>query len=126
MAEIKNIIDDMGIDALEKSTKLAGFAVVSDSGDVVFQTENWDLSNNISFISDIIKGASSFVISGGSFTITEKTAEGIVGTSDMGMGYVIITPFQGGVLMSYAMPGADKVKLLTYLKNSAMRLNGEV
>ena len=126
MSEIKNIIDDLGIAALEKSTKLAGFAVMSDSGKIIYQTANWDLANQTNVISNVIKGDRSFVLSDGKFTITETTAEGFVGKSDMGLGYVIFTPFQGGVLVSYAMPGADILNLLSYLKNSTMRLIGKL
>jgi hypothetical protein len=126
MTEIKEIIDDLGIEALEKGTKLAGFAVMSDSGNIIYQTANWDLTNQTNVILDVVKGGRSFVLSDGKFTITETTAEGIVGTSNMGLGYVIFTPFQGGVLVSYAMPGADTPKLLSYLKNSAMKLNGKI
>ena len=126
MNEIKNIIDDLGIAALEANTKIAGVAVVSDSGNIVFQTDNWDLTNHTNIILNVIKGDRFFVLNDGEFSVVETTTEGIIGTSDSGMGHIIFVPFQGGVLVSYAMPQADPPKALTFLKTFAMRLNGKV
>ena len=62
MDEIKNIIDELGIESLENSINIAGVAVVSDSGDIVIQTENFDLTNQTNnILNDVIKGESSFV-----------------------------------------------------------------
>lgn len=126
MDEIKNIIDDLGIAALEANTKIAGVAVVSDSGNLVYQTENWDLTNHTNKILNIIKGDRSFVLNDVEFAVIDTTIEGIIGTNDSGMGHVIFVPFQGGVLLSYAMPQADPHKALSFLKTFTMRLNGKV
>jgi len=126
MDEIKKIIDDLGIVSLETNIKIAAVAVVSDSGTLVFQTDNWDLTNQTSIILNVIKGDSSFVLSNVEYSVVETTTEGIVGTNDGGMGHVIFVPFQGGVLVSYAMPQADPPKALLFLKTFAMRLNGKV
>lgn len=126
MDEIKNIIEDLGINALESSIKIAAIAVVSDSGDIVFQTDNWDLTNHTDIILNVIKGDRSFVLNNVEYSVVETTTEGIVGTNYDGMGHVIFAPFQGGVLVSYAMPRADTTKALSLLKNYAMRLNGKV
>jgi hypothetical protein len=126
MDEVKNIIDDLGIAAFEASMQIAGFAVISDGGEVVYQTSNWDLTNETHIISNLVEGASSFVLSGGNFSVVDKTADGIVATSDSGMGHVLFVPFQGGVLVSYAMPGADPTKIISFLKPVAMNLTGKV
>lgn len=126
MSEIKNFIDDLGIAALEANTKIASLAVVSDSGKVVIQTDNWDLTNQANNILNVIKGDRSFVLNNLEFSVIETTTEGIVATSDSGMGHVIFAPFQGGVLVSYAMPQADPIIAFSFLKNYAMRLNGKV
>lgn len=126
MDEIKKIIDELGIDALESSTKIAGVAVVSDSGNIVYQTDNWDLTNQTNVILNVMKGDRSFVLSEGEFSVVETTTEGIIGTNDSGMGHIILAPFQGGVLVSYAMPQADPPRALAFLKTFATRLNGKV
>jgi hypothetical protein len=126
MDDIKEIIDELGIISLETNMKIAGFAVVSDSEKVVFQTDNWDLTNQTNMILNVIKGDRSFVLNDVDFSVVETTTEGIVGTADNGMGHVIFTPFQGGVLVSYAMPRADPPRISSFLKTFAMRLNGKV
>ncbi|UCD01886.1 MAG: hypothetical protein JSV23_02375 [Promethearchaeota archaeon] len=126
MEELKKIIDELGINALETNMKIAGVAVVSDSGNLIFQTENWDLTNHTDMVLNVIKGNRSFVLSNTEFSVVESTTEGIIGTNNSGMGHVIFVPFQGGVLVSYAMPQADPPKALSFLKTYAMRLNGKV
>jgi len=126
MDEVKNIIDDLGISALENNMNLAAVAVVSNSGKLIYQTENWDLSNQTNIILEVIKGSRSFILNNLAFSIAETTAEGIIGTNESGMGHIIFVPFQGGVLVSYAMPRADPPKILPFLKTFAMRLNGKV
>jgi len=126
MDEIKKIVDEIGIAALEANTKIAGIAVVSDSGNLVLQTENWDLTNQTDFIFNVIKGDSSFVFNNVEFSVVENTTEGFIGTNDNGMGHVIFSPFQGGVLVAYAMPQADPTKALSFLKTFTMRLNGKI
>jgi len=126
MDEIKKVIDELGITALETNMKIAGVAVVSDSGKVVFQTDNWDLTNQTNMILNVIKGDRSFVLNDVEFSVVETTTEGIIGTADNWMGHVIFTPFQGGVIVSYAMPRADPLRTLPFLKTFAMRLNGKV
>jgi len=88
MEEIKKIIDDLGIVSLETNIKIAAVAVVSDSGTLVFQTDNWDLTNQTSIILNVIKGDSSFVLSNVEYSVVETTTEGIVGTNDGGMGHL--------------------------------------
>ncbi|MFX0077070.1 MAG: hypothetical protein ACFE96_16615, partial [Candidatus Hermodarchaeota archaeon] len=95
MDDIKNFIDDLGITAFEGNLKLAGLAVVSDSGDVIFQTENWDLSKDTINILNVIKGSDSIVINGANFSIVSTNPDGIIATNEGGMGHVLFAPFQG-------------------------------
>ncbi|MFX0017453.1 MAG: hypothetical protein ACFFAF_01885 [Candidatus Hermodarchaeota archaeon] len=126
MDEIKKIIDELGITALETNIKIASVAVVSDTGVILFQTENWDLTNQTNNILNAIKGARSFVFNNLEFSVVETAPEGIIGTNNDVMGHVIIAPFQGGILVAYAMPQANPPKALSFLKTFAMRLNGKV
>ncbi|MFX1427753.1 MAG: hypothetical protein ACFFBE_14970 [Promethearchaeota archaeon] len=126
MNEIKDIIDDLAIAALEANTKIASVAVVSDSGELIYQTENWDLSSSTDSILKILKGDRSILLNGIKFLVSDANAEGIIGTNEGGMGHIIFAPFQGGVLVSYVMPGADPHRALSILKKFALRLNGKV
>jgi len=123
MDDLKKFIDDLGIAALENNIKIASIAVVSDSGSLISQTDNWDLTNQMNVLLNVIKGDRSFVLNDVEFSVVETTTEGIIGTNDNGMGHVIFVPFQGGVLVSYAMPRADPPNTLAFLKTFAMRLS---
>jgi hypothetical protein len=126
MDEIKEIIDDLGIKALENNMNIAAAAVISDSGDLIFQTSNWNLTNQTQIVLDALRGVSSFILNDLLFSVIETTAEGIIGTNDKGMGHILLAPFQGGVLVSYAMPRADPPKALAFLKAYAIKLNGKL
>lgn len=126
MDEIKNIIDELGIIALETNIKIAGIAVVSDSGNIIFQTSNWDLTNQTNMILNVVKGDRSFILNDIEFSVVETTSEGTIGTNNNEMGHILFVPFQGGTLVSYAMPRADPPKVLSFLKTFALRLNGKV
>ena len=126
MEEVKSIIDDLGNDALEASVKIASAAVLSDLGDIIYQTSNVDLTNQTHLISELINGAQSFILNDLKFSVASVTDEGIIASNDMGMGHILLVPFQGGVIISYAMPGADTTKALIFLKTYALRLNGKV
>ncbi|MFX0020735.1 MAG: hypothetical protein ACFE9S_00295 [Candidatus Hermodarchaeota archaeon] len=126
MDDIKNIIDDIGIAALETSINLAAVAVVADSGKLIIQTENWDLSNQTNIILKVMKGDTSFNISNVDYSVVETSSEGIIGTSPTGMGHILIVPFQGGLLVSYAMPQADTSRALNFLNNYVPRLNRKI
>jgi len=126
MEEVKSIIDDLGNDALEKSIKIAGAAVVSDSLEIVYQTSNFDLTNQTHVISELVNGAKSIVLNSLEFVVESKTNDGIIATNNMGMGHGLFVPFQGGVLVAYAMSGADTSSALTFLKTYSLKLTGKV
>lgn len=126
MNDIKKIVEELGIVSFESNMKIASIAVVSDSGDLVYQTDNWDLTNQTDNILNVMNGERTFVLNTYNFSVIETNPEGIVGVNDSGMGYVIFATFQGGILVSYAMPQADPIKALSFLKNYAMKLNGKL
>jgi hypothetical protein len=126
MDDIKNFIDDLGIDAFEANIKIAGIAVVSNSGNIIHQTDNWDLKKHTKKILNVIKGERAIDLNGNNFSVNKKSSKGIIATNERGMGHVIIAPFQGGVLVSYAMPQANPSNVLNFLQTYATRLNGKI
>ncbi|MFX1374391.1 MAG: hypothetical protein ACFFA0_01130 [Promethearchaeota archaeon] len=124
MDQIKNIIDDIGIAAFESNIQIAGLAVISDLGKLIYQTDNFDVSKHTNSILNVFKGDQSFTFNNTEFSIVNRSNNGIVGTNKMGMGHVLFIPFQGGVLVSYAMPKADPIQAVSFLKNYSIKLNG--
>ena len=72
----------------------------------------------------MIAGDQSYTSGGLEFKVVERTTDGIITTNDGGMGLVLFVPFQGGILVAYAMAQADTQQALNFLKNYAIRLNG--
>jgi len=126
MVEIKEIISDLRISALENNIKLAGLAVISTEGNLIYQTENWDLSNQIRNILYIIKGDNPFVLNNIEFTVVKSTSAGIIGTNQSGMGHVIFVFFQGGILIANALPQANPDLALSFLKKEVNNLDGKL
>jgi len=126
MTEIKGIIDDIGIAAFESNINIAALAVISNSGKIIYQTENFNLSNQANNLLHAIKGTNSLKINDQEYLLEGNPSEGIIGTNSKGMGYIILVPFQGGFLVSYALPQAEPSRALAFLKNFTIKLNGQV
>lgn len=62
MVEINNLMEEIANASLEKSMKFALLALVSDTGKVVYQTKNWDLSDQTKIILDVVRGNKEFVL----------------------------------------------------------------
>ena len=122
MSEIKKLIDDMGIISFENNMKIAGFVVLSDSKDLIYQTENWDVSKYRDLLFDAINGAISIEINNSEFLVTKTSDEGVITTSSQGMGYIIMIPFRGGVLATYALSSANPDAILAFLKPYIIQL----
>ena len=124
MNEIKQIVDDIGIPSFENNMKVASLAVLSDSRDVVYQTENWDLSKYKNVFFDAFEGAQSIEFNQIEFLIEKVSDDAVIGTNSQGMGSVIGVSFKGGVLASYALPGGDPNKIIIFLKSYTVKLKG--
>ena len=73
-----------------------------------------------------MKGSKILEIDDQEYLLEGNSSEGIIGTNSKGMGYMILLPFQGGILVSYALPQAEPVKALAFLKRFTIKLNGQV
>ncbi|TFF94348.1 MAG: hypothetical protein EU543_01485 [Promethearchaeota archaeon] len=126
MEDIKKIMEELGIESLEKNINLAGLVIVNESQELIYQTSNWDLPDLQSALSDIKKGEDSFKLNTLDFKIVERSSEGIIATNLNSMGHILYVPFQGGILLSYAMPQADLKKAIEFLKQYAKKLKGKI
>ncbi|MFX1302444.1 MAG: profilin family protein [Promethearchaeota archaeon] len=96
MSEIEAIIDDL----LNEEQNIFGVAIISKDGTLLTQTENWDLTNDLDLINELLskklklgeKGISSITIQGIKYMIVENTEERKIGTNIAGKGHIIICP----------------------------------
>ena len=124
MEEIEKFIGDFSAEALEMSTKIAGVALVADSGVVVYQTENFDLKNQGGVICQVHEGLESFELNNFQYSVSHSSSGGIVAKSTAGMGIIAFAKIQGGFLVVYAMPGADAKRVLSFLKTYVPKCEG--
>ncbi|MBD3196822.1 MAG: hypothetical protein GF317_17325 [Candidatus Lokiarchaeota archaeon] len=115
MERIKSFVNDLSIAALERNTNIAAIAIMSDSGEIIEQTSNWDLKKETQVLLNVLNGKQSFTLNNINYTITKRTTEGITGTSEGGMGYVFFVPHEKNIVLSYAMPQADPITALEFL-----------
>ncbi len=126
---IENIIDDL----LNEEQNIFGVAIISKDGELITQTENWDLSNDLELINELIqtqlelgeKGITSIVIQGIKYMIIDNTEERKIGTNITGKGHVIIAPIPiggTGALVCYINPQVGPRDALFTIQNYALKL----
>ncbi len=129
MSEIEGIIDGL----LNEEENVFGVAIISKDGQLVTQTENWDVSNDISIINEVLgqklelgeKGITSITIQGIKFMVVENTEERKIGTNITGKGHVIICPIPvggTGALIAYINPRAGPRDALFTIQEYAKKL----
>ncbi|MBY9009635.1 MAG: hypothetical protein KGD74_07215 [Candidatus Lokiarchaeota archaeon] len=127
--EIESIIDDL----LSEEKNIFGVAIINKSGTLVTQTENWNLSNDLGTINELLgtrlelgqRGMSSLAIQGIKFMIVENTEERKIGTNITGKGHVIIAPIPvggTGALICYINPQAGPRDALFTVQSYALKL----
>jgi hypothetical protein len=125
VADINKLMKEIADAALEKNTKIASLALVADTGKLVYQTKNWDLSNQTKTILDVVKGNKEFVLNTLRFSVISTDPTKMVGVNKSGMGAVLILTCKGGLLISYVMPGARPEGALNFLGQYVKKI-GEI
>ena len=130
MSEIEAIIDEL----LDVEQNIFGVGIISKDGNLVTQTENWDLTKDLSLINELLnqklelgqKGISSITVQGIKYMIVENTEERKIGTNIMHKGHVIICPVPvggTGALVCYINPQAGPRDALFAAQEYALKLN---
>jgi predicted regulator of Ras-like GTPase activity (Roadblock/LC7/MglB family) len=129
MSGIENIIDDL----LNEEQNIYGVAIVGLDGTIITQTENWDITNDLEAINELIqtkielgaKGIPNITIMGIKYMIVENTEERKIGTNITGKGHVIIAPIPiggTGALLCYINPQIGPRDALFTVQNYALKL----
>ncbi|MFX1376148.1 MAG: hypothetical protein ACFFA0_10070 [Promethearchaeota archaeon] len=133
MSEIEGIIDEL----LNEEQNIYGVGIVSKDGTLITQTENWDLTNDLPLINEILtqklelgeKGITSLVIQGIKYMIVENTEERKIGTNITGKGHIIICPIPiggTGALVAYINPQVGPRDALFNVQEYAKKLENLV
>ncbi|MFX0027442.1 MAG: hypothetical protein ACFE8M_13655 [Candidatus Hermodarchaeota archaeon] len=128
-SEIESIINDL----LNEEQNVFGVAVVSKSGNLITQTQNWDISQSVGTINELLqtklelgqKGMTSISIQGIKYMIVENTEERKIGTNITGKGHIIIAPVPvggTGALICYINPQITPRDALFTVQTYAQKL----
>ena len=129
MSEIEAIIDEL----LDVEQNIFGVGIISKDGNLITQTENWDLTNDLALINELLnqklelgeKGISSIIMQGIKYMIVENTEERKIGTNITGKGHIIICPVPiggTGALVCYTNPQAGPRDALFAAQEYALKL----
>ncbi|MGQ4874932.1 MAG: hypothetical protein ACTSVV_12975 [Promethearchaeota archaeon] len=130
MSEIEKLIDDL----LNEEQNVFGVAVIGKDGNLITQTENWDISGDLEQINELIrnnpelgqKGIGSISIQGIKYMIVENTEERKIGTNITGKGHIIVCPIPvGGTggLVCYINPQVGPRDALLNVQSYALKLS---
>lgn len=133
MSEIESIIDDL----LNEEQNIFGVAIISKDGNLITQTENWDISNDLNLLNELLgqklelgaKGITSLAIQGIKYMVVENTEERKIGTNITGKGHLIICPIPiggTGALIAYINPRVGPRDTLFTIQEYAKKLIGLV
>ncbi len=129
MSEIEGIIDGL----LNEEENVFGVGIISKDGRLITQTENWDLTNDLPLLNEILnkklalgeKGITSLTIQGIKYMVVENTEERKIGTNIMGKGHLIICPIPiggTGALIAYINPRVGPRDTLFTIQEFAKKL----
>ena len=133
MSEIESIIDDL----LNEEQNIYGIGIISRVGELITQTANWDLTNDLALINEILnqkvelgqKGISSLIILGIKYMIVENAEERKIGTNIAGKGHIIICPIPiggTGAIIAYINPQVGPRDALFNVQEYAKKLENLV
>ena len=133
MSEIEAIIDEL----LDVEQNIFGIGIIGKNGNLITQTENWDLTNDLELINELLnqklelgeKGISSLTIQGIKYMIVENTEERKIGTNIQGKGHLIIAPVPiggTGALVCYINPQSGPRDALFAVQSYALKLKDHI
>ena len=133
MSEIESIIDDL----LNTEENVFDVAIIGQDGNLITQTENWDVSGDLSALNELLhlklelgeKGITSISIQGIKYMIVENTEERKIGTNVTGKGHLVIAPVPiggTGALVCYINPAAGPRDALYNIQEFAKKLTNLV
>ena len=129
--DIEAIINEL----LNEEQNVFGVAIIDKSGNLITQTENWNITGDLEDINKLLntklelgqKGMTNLTIQGIKYMIVENTEERKIGTNLTGKGHIIIAPIPiggTGALVCYINPQITPRDALYSVQNYAVKLQG--
>jgi hypothetical protein len=144
MSEMSENINNIVEWLMYEQQNIFAVAIIGSGRNIVFQTDNWDVSPNLGELNQLIAHnpgggsdeyysgvskppISSITISDVKYLIVESTSERKVGTNPGGQGHLLICPVPAGgpgALVCYVSPEIGPRDALIEVENYALKLIG--
>lgn len=119
---------------LDTEPAIFGVAVVNNAGNIAYQTENWNLSEDLAQLRSTAtealksdgKNPGSMSIMRIKYMIVEFTPERVVGTNVSRKGHIILAPVEKGALISFIDPNKGPRDALFNVQNFTQKLKGNL
>src|SRR5271157_1202410 len=119
-------VEDLVLKLLDAERTIGGLCVADSDGNIVFQTENWDLSWDLVSIFNLNESTSSFSILGLKYMIVDFNRDFILATNVKGKGHLIMCPTADkGIVVCYILPTAGPRDALFNLMKYSQKI-GEI
>ena len=133
MSEIESIIDEL----LNAEENVLGVAIIGKSGNLITQTENWDITGDLPILNELLnlklalgeRGITSISVQSIKYMIVENTEERKIGTNVTGKGHIVIAPAPiggTGALVCYINPASGPRDALYNIQEFAKQLSNLV
>jgi hypothetical protein len=113
---------------MDEEPAVFGGAIINNAGEIAYQTENWDLSEDLAQFKQILAGENPGRVSimKLGYMIVEFTPERIIATNAGHKGHIIIAPADSGALIVFIDPTKGPRDALFNVQNFALKLKGEL
>ena len=121
---------------LDTEPAVFGVAVIDSNWNIAYQTENWDLSQDLGPLKEIAveakkpegeaKNPGSLGIMKIKYMIVEFTPERVIATNVARKGHIILAPIEKGALVCYIDPNKGPRDALFNVQTFAQKLKGNV
>ena len=120
MVDIEELIDQI----LEEEEDIFGVAIIGKGGQLITQTENWDISDDLGTLVPIIEGENpgSMTVQNLRYMIIEHVPERIIGTNVQKKGHIVIAPLgEKAGLVCYINPATGPREVLFNVQEFAAK-----
>lgn len=96
------------VEIQQNDPNITALTAINASGSIVMQTENWDLTPDLSGILSVWQGGGgSLSVQGIKYITLEATPERLVGTNVQGQGYIVGIAAGSGKIIAYVSPQGE-------------------
>ncbi|GAB4318942.1 MAG: hypothetical protein Kow0069_22240 [Promethearchaeota archaeon] len=121
--EIESLINAL----LDEEPNVYGVALIDANNQLVYQTENWDLTSDVGSVLAARNGeGTAMTLQGVKYMIVENTPERTIGTNVTGQGHVIVVPAGNGLLVTYISPQAGPRDALFNVQSFGSKFAGKL